>query len=155
MKPNLDRISGDGDWRAGEILQQTPAIVTRPYLDSLREGAALALGRYGYRHTTIALREGSADHLRGALMAVALSDLLEPDDSRDVMIGLALHFHVAQELGLVPSEVFAAVADRLPAGPTADLLRQFGARDDITLRAFLWRLVDTPDGPDFEPIPWG
>jgi hypothetical protein len=33
----------------------------------------------------------------------------------------------------------------------SDLLRVFGARQDVTPEAFGWHLVQTPNGPDFAP----
>lgn len=65
------------------------------------------------------------------------------------MVGLALHYYVAQQIGLVPAELFNQIASLLPDGPMPALLRQFGTRDDITLEVFAWQLVETPDGPDF------
>lgn len=67
------------------------------------------------------------------------------------MVGLALHFYVAQALGVAPAALFDDVAHRIPAGAVAALLREFGSRDDVTLAAFGWQVVQTPDGPDFEP----
>ena len=39
----------------------------------------------------------------------------------------------------------------LPDDGGRDLFRTFGARGDVTLEAFGWLLVQTGDGPDFEP----
>lgn len=75
-------------------------------------------------------------------------------DPRDTMVRLAPYVYVARVLGLEPARLFAEVADRLPAGDVATLLRGFGARTDVTLRSFGWRTVDTPDGPDFVPVYW-
>jgi len=69
------------------------------------------------------------------------------------MVGMALHHHVARQLGQEPAVLFDRVADRLPEGPVPDLLRKFGARKEITLRAFGWQQIDTADGPDFIPAP--
>lgn len=151
MKPNLDRIPGEGDMRARAILRHLPRLVTSSFIESLDTQAGSILGQYGARQPTIALRTGSADHLRDALMATALAAVLHDDDPRDTMIGLAIHFHVAQMLGLAPSTLFNDAADRIPAGDVATLLRRFGARDDVTLEAFGWHTVETPDGPDFVP----
>ena len=60
------------------------------------------------------------------------------------MVGLAVGYFVAQQLGLVPAELFDDVASALPGGWVCDLLRGFGARTDITLKAFGWLLVETP-----------
>jgi hypothetical protein len=51
--------------------------------------------------------------------------------------------------------VFDATAMRFEEGWLPNLLRTFGARDDVTLAAFGWRQIATPDGLDiiaaFEP----
>jgi len=67
------------------------------------------------------------------------------------MVGAAVHHVVAQQLGVEASALFNDVADRLPPGAMADLLREFGARRDVTLAAFGWLLIETEDGPDFAP----
>ncbi|MGC5021042.1 hypothetical protein [Micromonospora sp. DT47] len=152
MKPNLARIPGDGDRLAEAILARAPRRIDQSFLDSLDPAASLALGRYGVRLVTIALRENSVDLLRRSLLATGLADCLQPDDDRDVMVGLALPWIVAQQLGASPAAVFAVVADNLPDGPSARLVKTFGAREDITLAAFGWELVATTDGPDFRPL---
>jgi hypothetical protein len=72
-------------------------------------------------------------------------------DPRDLMIGLALHHVVAQQLGLSPSDLFDDVAARLRDGSVADLFREFDARQDVTLKAFGWQPVQTADSPDLAP----
>lgn len=65
------------------------------------------------------------------------------------MVGLAVYYFVAEQVGLVPSDLFDEIASCLPDGWVPDLLRVFGAAQSITLKAFAWELVQTPDGPDF------
>lgn len=151
VKPNLDRIPGGGDTRAQAILRRLPESISPSFLASLDGSDRLACGRYGARQPTIALRTGSADHLRDALMATALAMLLQEDDPRDTMVALAIHVHVARALGLTPSDLFNEVADRIPTGEVATLFRTFGARDDVTLEAFGWRQIQTADGLDLAP----
>lgn len=67
------------------------------------------------------------------------------------MISLAVHHIVAQHIEVAPATIFDEIAERLPDGPTARLLRHFGHRQDITAKAFGWQLIHTPDGPDFMP----
>lgn len=110
----------------------------------LRDRQRVALGRFGVRCANVALRERSAATLRTGLIAIALAEF--DGDPRDLMITVAAHHHVARELGLAPAELFdeaAAYADP----DTADLLRVFGRRTDVTLQAFGRRLIDTPEGP--------
>ncbi|MFY1689108.1 hypothetical protein [Plantactinospora sp. WMMB782] len=152
MKANLERIPGDHDWVARAILARAPQRVDQSFLDSLDPSASLALGRLGVRLSTIALRENSIDVVRRSLLATGLARCLQHDDDRDVMVGLALPWTVTQQLGASPETVFAIVADGLPDGPTSTLLKDFGARKDITLAAFGWEAVTTADGPDFRPL---
>ncbi len=151
MQPNLVRIAADGDARARTILQRAQGTIRQHFLDSLNERDCLALARYGTRQSTVALRKSSAALLHDALMAAALGRLGRQGDPRDVMVSLALQHVVAQKLGLVPPDLFNEIAARLPDGPMPDLLRVFGARQDVTLEAFGWQLVQTPEGPDFIP----
>jgi hypothetical protein len=82
-----------------------------------------------------------------AMFAVATQETeLDP---RDVMVSLSYHHIVTAALGQRAATVFNEVADRLPPGPTPDLLREFGARDDVTPKSFGWHIADTPDGPVF------
>jgi hypothetical protein len=68
------------------------------------------------------------------------------------MVGLALHFDCAQRLGSSPDALFSEVGQHIADPHVSDLLRRFGSRDDIALESFGWMLVDTPSGPDFEPV---
>jgi hypothetical protein len=151
VKPNLARIPAAGDARAEAITQRARTAVSQALLDSLDDSDAVALGRYGARQPAIALRQKSRPRLEDALLASALAQLVRPADPRDLMVGMAVHYIAAEQIGAVPSDVFDDVARRLPDGPLPDLLRQFGARQDITLEAFGWQLVQTPEGPDFIP----
>lgn len=151
MEPNLVRIPADRDADAEAILELSRGGVTADFLECMNDRDAIALGRYGARHTTVALRRGSAALLRDAILATALCQAISNDDPRDVMVSLAVDYFVAQRLGLVPGELFDGVASSMPGGWVPDLLREFGARSDITLKAFGWLLVETPDGPDFTP----
>lgn len=151
MSANLARIPADGDAAAEAILRRAVKPVDSHLVESLDESACLALGRYGARLPTIALRERSAERLTQALLATAIASLGDLRDERDLLVVLAVHFFVAEELHIEPSALFGEVADHLPPGPVVTLLRTFGARSDITLRAFGWNLVQTADGPDFVP----
>lgn len=152
---DLARIPADGDARAEAIMRRAHGPITQHLLDTLTEHDAVALGRYGARQPTIALRQHSAQHLRQALLATALAQLIRPSDPRDMMIGLAVHHVVAQQIGTAPSALFDDIAARLPQGPIPGLLRDFGARHEVTPEAFGWQLVQTAEGPDFMPAPYG
>ena len=96
----------------------------------------------------LAMRERSLDRLRHGLLAVALGAAVHTSDERDLMIGLALPHVAAVQLGARPVEVFETTAARFEDGWVPRLLRVFGARADVTLAAFGWRQVQTPDGLD-------
>lgn len=153
MRPNLERIPADGDERAAQIVHQAVAGDMREVLDTLPGHDVLILGRYGARHPTIALRNASTAQLVDALLATAIGQVRRGSESRDAMVSLAVHHFVARQLGDDPAAIFAAVAALLPDGPVPDLLREFGVRHDVTLEAFGWQQVLTPDGPDFAPAP--
>jgi hypothetical protein len=151
MQPNLERIPGYDDARAEVIVRRAHDGVTPELMNSLERRDVLALGRYGSRQPSIALRTGSPEILRAALLATGIAEVRDEGDPRDLMIGLALHHVVAQQLDLSPSDLFDDVAARLPAGPVADLFREFGTRQDITLKAFGWQVIQTGNGPDIGP----
>jgi hypothetical protein len=151
MQPNRYRIPGDQDAAAAAILKRVPDQIDPQFLNTLDREASTWLGRYGVRQVTTALRERSADLLHQALLATAIAACLHDYDDRDVMVGLALPWVVAEQLGLEPAEVFAQVARRITTPAVADLLTVFGARHDITLKSFGWQQVITDHGPDFRP----
>jgi hypothetical protein len=148
---NLQRIPGDADAAAEEIIALARDGVTADLLGCLVRRDAIALARYGTRQATVALRARSTVLLHDALQATAIADIVRADDPRDVMIGLALHHYVARQLGLAPAEVFDTAVSGLPDERVCNLFHQFGAREDVTLDNFHWKLVQTDDGPDFEP----
>jgi len=126
-------------------------VIDGVFLRTVDAATGFALGRYGARTPTIALRESNTELLQDGLLATALGALTTTgQDDRDVMVGLALHYVSAQRLGVVPAELFSAVAERLADPRIAGLLRTFGSRDDVTLEAFGWKLVTTLTGPDYE-----
>ncbi|MFJ8582367.1 hypothetical protein [Micromonospora sp. NPDC093277] len=151
MRPNLERIPAKQDRLAEAILARAARGMDQRFVSSLDPSASLALGHYGVRLATLALRQNSLDLLRRSLLATGLAACLEPYDDRDLMVGLALPWIVAQQLGVSPATVFATVSDSLPDGPVAELFKTFGARTDVTLEAFAWELVTTGSGPDFRP----
>lgn len=151
MPSNLERIPGYDDLRAEAIISRAHDGVTAELMNDLDRRDVLALGRFGIRQATIALRIRSPEILGAALLATGIAELRREGDPRDLMIGLAVHHVVAQQLGESPSAIFDDVAARLPNGSVAELFREFGARQDITLKAFGWQLVQTANGPDLSP----
>ncbi|MFI0367503.1 hypothetical protein ACH35V_06460 [Actinomadura sp. 1N219] len=151
MQPNLIRIPGDGDAHAAEILKRAPAHIDAHFIDALQESDVTSLARYGMRSATFALRSGSVERLRDGLLAHGMAECRRGRDWRDSLVSWAIHFFVAEALGYGAQALFQEVADRLPPGEWPDLLRRFGTRKDVTLRAFGWRLVDADTAPDFVP----
>lgn len=139
------------DDAARAILARAPDPIDSSFVDSLDQKERVRLGRYGFRRVIIALRIGSVDMSRHALLLSGLG--AHHDDDRDTMVGLALPWVVAHHLGTDPAELFAEVADQIPDPHTAELLRGFGARTDITLRAFGWEMITTIEGPDLRRPP--
>jgi hypothetical protein len=125
-------------------LAGTSSVERARFRAELRDRQQVALGRFGVRCAAVALREHSPALLRIGLITIALAE--SDGDPRDLMVTVAAHHHVARQLGLEPAEIFDEAASF--ADPdTADVLRLFGRRVDVTLQAFGRRQVDTPDGP--------
>ena len=148
---NLARIPGTADVLAADVLDRAPDVVDGLFLRTVDRQSEIALGRYGVRAVTPALRNRDPLLLRRALLATAIADAAAGEDPRDAMVTMALHHFCAQQLGMRPSAVFDEVATRIADQSVADLLREFGSRTDITLAAFGWTLVETTNGLDFEP----
>ena len=104
----------------------------------------VVLGRFGVRSAAVAARESSSARLRVGLIAIALEETSV--DTRDLMVTVAPHHHVARQLGLAPAEIFDEAAS-FASPDTAAVLRAFGRRTDVTPEAFGFRPLDTPDGP--------
>jgi hypothetical protein len=112
-----------------------------------------ALGRYALRAPMLALREREGSMLRDGLL---VRTLLEQGvrDWRDDLIEFAPYFYVAQELGLVPVELFDEAAT-FAVPDLAKVMKTFGLRKDVTLAAFGWRRIETSEGPTLEMLGWG
>jgi len=95
-----------------------------------------------------ALRSGSRDDLVAGLRTT-LTGHVGFRDERDVMLDLAPFFDAGVRLGANPADVFAEASAGLPAD-VANLAGRFGGREGVTLAAFGWRLVDTPEGATYE-----
>lgn len=101
------------------------------------------------REATAALRARSADRLReGFRRLVDLESGRRSWDTRDAMVSLTPFIDCARRLGLDPSDVLGPVA-RTGAAWYQETFLTFVRRDDVTLAAFGWALVQTPDGPAY------
>jgi hypothetical protein len=101
------------------------------------------------REASAALAAGTAERLSAGFgRVVEAAGQERSPDARDAMISLAPFVDCARRLGLDPREVLGPVAVRGPAWFHATFER-FVVRTDITLAAFGWMLVETPDGPAY------
>ena len=69
-------------------------------------------------------------------------------DGRDLFVALAPFYDCARQLGLDPATFFAQVAESGPP-ELREAVRDFG-KLDVTLAAYGYALVATPDGPRYE-----
>lgn len=130
-----------------------PAAEWGAFADSLTEQRRRVLGRFALRASVLALRTGEPRYLDAGLLAhCAVTRAVM--DWRDDLVAFAPYVHVARALGLDVRTLFNDAA--VHAVPDlADVMRTFGRRTDVTLGAFGWRQVETPDGPTFEMMMWG
>ena len=70
---NLDRIPGSEDAHAISVVRGAPKVLGDEFFGSLDDEVSLALGRYGARAPSLALRAGSDETLRDGLLATAIS----------------------------------------------------------------------------------
>lgn len=100
---------------------------------------------------TVALRTNDRDRLSSELARyiAAAAPTLEVD-FRDVLVGLAPYYDCSQRLGLDPIQCFDSVAGSVGEA-MRETVRAFARRSDVTLEAFGWQLLQTPDGPCYRP----
>jgi hypothetical protein len=101
------------------------------------------------RESTAALREGSLDRLRlgfGRVVGAAATE--RGWDQRDAMISLMPFVDCATRLGHDPAE---ALRPAVAAAPDwyREMFDSFVGRSDLTLAAFGWSVVETPEGPAY------
>jgi hypothetical protein len=101
------------------------------------------------RDVSEALRRRSVEGLQLAFGEFVRFENTDPGwDPRDAMISLTIFVDCARRLGVDPVVVLGST---LATGP--DWLRQtfdgFVSRTDVTLAAFGWTLINTPDGPAY------
>ena len=98
---------------------------------------------------TIALREGSPEHLRtGLLTLLARQGEEGVADWRDLILDLAPYHHCSRRLGLEPRVLFEWVARKLPPD-VAGTVRALGERAEIDPQEFGFALVEEEDGPRY------
>jgi hypothetical protein len=134
-------------------LADGPSAEWNAFADSLTKHRQRVLGRYAVRASMLALRTRERRHLDAGLLAhCAVTRVVM--DWRDDLVAFAPYVHVARALGVdVPTLFDDAAAHAVP--DLADVMQTFGRRTDVTLGAFGWRQVETPDGPTFEMMTLG
>lgn len=101
------------------------------------------------REATAALRSGTLAGLResfGRFLDVAGRN--ESQDERDFMISLTPFVDCARRLGLDAATALGAVIATAPER-LQEVFVVFARRTDVTLEAFSWSVVDTPEGPAY------
>jgi hypothetical protein len=130
-----------GSYRAG------PPIQRQAILSEMTAKPAAVLCAWTERLAAIAVRTGSVDRLRQALVAVGMA-IEAPDDESDHLYPCAAIDHSAALLGTSFAPLVDSVAAELPPAALAKL-RAFDGREmrDLSLQAF--GLRTDGDGDDF------
>ncbi len=117
---------------------------------ALSEHSRRVLGRFMLRAPMLALRARDGSVLgEGLIVAAVLEQRVR--DWRDDLVAFAPYYYAAQNVGLSPAELFDQAA-RFAVPELATTMRRFGQRRDVTLGAFGWRRIETPDGPTLEML---
>jgi hypothetical protein len=104
---------------------------------------------FAIRAPTLALHQRNTELLREGLLAMAVSDAIQSQETKDSSMWLALYYVSSQRLGASPSVLFGEVADRVASTPFSNLIRNFGNRPSVTLSEFGWIELEGSSGPDF------
>ncbi len=102
------------------------------------------------RESTAALREGTLARLQtGFGLLVQAESNARGWDDRDTMISLAPFIDCARRLGHDPLLALSPIAG---TGPEwfREVFEAFVRRADVTLAAFGWSIIETPDGPAYQ-----
>jgi hypothetical protein len=117
---------------------------------ALTPHARRVLGRFMLRAPMLALRQRDGSVLHDGLLVRVLVEQ-RVRDWRDDLVAFAPYHYAAQELGQSPVDLFDDAA--LCAVPElATVMQTFGRRQDVTLGAFGWRRIETPEGPTLEML---
>lgn len=137
--PTDDRLAGI----VGRFMAATER-EREAFQSALSQANRSLFGIYGHRAATLSVRQQAPEKLLSGLVGDVIANHVIPD-RRDVSLGLAVYHHCARKLGLNPVDIFDEAA-RYAGPPLANLLLHFGRRDDVNLRSFGWREVQTAEG---------
>lgn len=102
-----------------------------------------------HQATTAALREGSLERLvEGFRLHIEAASASPTGDPRDEMLSLTPFVDCCRRLGGDPATEFGPIA-ATGAPWVRETFEMFVRRTDITLGAFGWSIVETPDGPAY------
>lgn len=133
------------------LADHTPA-QRAAFSETLSTHARRVLGRFMLRAPMLALQRRDRLVLSaGLLIRVVLEQRVR--DWRDDLVELAPYYYAAQQVGLSPRELFDDAAD-FAVPELATIMQTFGRRPDVTLAAFGWRRIESPEGPTFEMLGW-
>lgn len=148
--PGWDEPTGDRDLAVDRFIDEAL---------NLNSGGLLALGAAVDRQRrpllyrcSVRAASRAASTYDPARCKAALATLLitqhTPRDPRDLMVDLAPHHVAATRVIGQAGRLFEWAADQARA-ETADTLRAFGARADVSLEAFAWKEVMNSNGTWF------
>lgn len=105
-------------------------------------------GIFGHRAATLAVRNGDGDWLRLGLIGNVIANTPVPPH-RNVDAALVVFYHCAGKLELEAQILFDDAA-QFAIDDLAERLKEFGRRTDVTLKAFGWREIKSPEGIRFK-----
>jgi hypothetical protein len=98
------------------------------------------------REVSAALRAKSLDRLQAGFGRLVEAESTDPGwDPRDAMIDMTPFIDCARRLGVDPAVALGPIA-ATGADWFRDTFEEFVARSDVTLAAFGWSIVETPQG---------
>jgi hypothetical protein len=101
------------------------------------------------REASAALRAKSLDRLQAGFSRLVEAESRDRgSDPRDAMIDMTPFIDCARELGLDPAVVLGPIA-ATGADWFRETFEEFVTRSDVTLAAFGWSVVDTPNGREY------
>jgi hypothetical protein len=162
-----ERLPGAPDEALAEIVNVFTAWAQpqrERFLAALPEDKRGLFAIFGHRAATLSIRQLRPEWLRLGLVGFVMAHAMMhdaaqigrqggagPDAAPDA--ALAVFYHCARMLEIEPVDLFDEAAGYAPA-ELALRMRAFGRREDVVLKQFGWRKIQTPDGVRFK-FEWG